>query len=474
MISFNLSVAADFVVHIGAGSGAEVPSYCEAGLIPVILAEADPEAIPHLRRLEDQFPAVRVVQAAVSARCSGLTYYRSNFSELNSLRPPSQEMRDLFPGLAILEQAPIAGTEPKTFLDTMELPAGQAGLLVLQVPGEALGIVDALAGAALLDRFSAIRVQEGLTPLYEGGSCIPVLRTRLMELGFACLMEAGSEDPDRPHLLACRDGLGPEAVNSLQALSGALQESESARGGLEAEREALQGQLVQTSAELDAAVAEYAAAAEGMVQLEQARAAALAEFETERDALQARLSRQESEAAELAGAQQAAEVARAELAAEGDALRTQLAAAQEAAEVARAELAAEGDALRTQLARQESEAAELRADAETLRGSLEEQRRARESVEAEILKLREELAQAWQMSRDFEQRVAELEPQLEAEQAARKAADATLEAQEKETEAFRVREAELEQRRLVGEREMQRAEGQIELIKDLLLRGDVL
>ena len=428
MISFNLSVAADFVVHIGAGSGAEVPSYCEAGLTPVILAEADPEAIPHLRRLEDQFPAVRVMQAAISARGSGLTYYRSNFSELNSLRAPSQEMRDLFPGLAILEQTPIAGTEPKTFLDTIELPAGQAGLLVLQVPGEALGIVDALAGAALLDRFSAIRVQEGLTPLYEGGSCIPVLRTRLMELGFACRMEAGSEDPDRPHLLACRDGLGPEAVNSLQALSGALQESESARGELEAERDALQEQLVQTSAELDAAVAEYAAAAEGMVQLEQARAAALAEFETERDALQARLSRQESEAAELAAAQQAAEAAR----------------------------------------------AELRADAETLRGSLEEQRRARESVEAEILKLREELAQAWQMSRDFEQGVAELNSQLAVEQAARKAADATLEAQEKATEAFRVREAELEQRRLVGEREMQRAEGQIELIKDLLLRGDVL
>ena len=321
MISFSLSVAADYVIHIGAGSGTEVPTYCATGLDPVILVEADPEAMPHLRHLEMQFPAVQAIQAAVSARTAGLTYSRANFSDLSGLRAPVKALRDLFPGLDILEQTPVAGIRPETLIDDADLPQGQVGLLVLETPGEALGIIDALAETAALEKFAAIRVQEGRAPLYEGGSCIAMLHNRLTELGFACWLEAGPQDPDRPHLLASRCGIGLEAKNSLQTLSAALRESEGFRIQVENELGAVQAQLALKEAQLDGGLAEYKAAAAGIKQLQQESIAARGELEADRDAIRAQLVRHEAEAAELAAAQKEA---LADAADEADRLRAEL------------------------------------------------------------------------------------------------------------------------------------------------------
>ena len=345
MISFSLSVAADYVIHIGAGSGTEVPTYCATGLDPVILVEADPEAMPHLRHLEMQFPAVQAIQAAVSARTAGLTYSRANFSDLSGLRAPVKALRDLFPGLDILEQTPVAGIRPETLIDDADLPQGQVGLLVLETPGEALGIIDALAETAALEKFAAIRVQEGRAPLYEGGSCIAMLHNRLTELGFACWLEAGPQDPDRPHLLASRCGIGLEAKNSLQTLSAALRESEGFRIQVENELGAVQAQLALKEAQLDGGLAEYKAAAAGIKQLQQESIAARGELEADRDAIRAQLVRHEAEAAELAAANRESSAARAELEADRDAIRAQLVRHEaEAAELAAAQKEALADA----------------------------------------------------------------------------------------------------------------------------------
>ena len=121
---------------------------------------------------------------------------------------------------------------------------------------------------------------------------------------------------------------------------------------------------------------------------------------------------------------------------------------------------------------------QARAELAELRDEVTRQREAREAVAAEAQEndaaLRKELGEAWQMARNFEQRSKDLTQKLESEQAARQASEVALAELRVATEADRVRTAELEQQRHVARRDLQRAEGQIELIKDLLLRGDVL
>lgn len=213
------------IVHIGAGDGSDMTAYLQAEPRAVLLAEANPEAVARLETLAAEHSGVTVVEAAVSADPEKRPFHHTNFPELDSFRAPTG-LTELFPGLRVLSQAPVAPTDPAQLIGRLELDGDGSNLLVLETPGESLGILETLAAAGLLVRFDAIRLREGRVQLYDGAATAGEIRDYLAGLGFAATVESTPEDPERPYLDARLDRALVTLKQEREALATALAEAE--------------------------------------------------------------------------------------------------------------------------------------------------------------------------------------------------------------------------------------------------------
>lgn len=193
------------VAHLGAGSGEALDRWLASGAETVLLVEAEPEAAADLLARAAGEARVRVVQAAVSGDPRPRPFHVANFADLSSLRAPAPALRELFPGLRIVSDEVVTPRDPVAVLG--DLPGEDKGsaLLVLETPGETLGILEALEQAGTLHRFDAICLQEGVEPLYAGAAPMAEIRDRLARAGYDIRDEAQPEDPDRPRLVARLD-----------------------------------------------------------------------------------------------------------------------------------------------------------------------------------------------------------------------------------------------------------------------------
>ena len=242
-MSFALPVPISHVLHIGAGYGSDIPSYTAAGLSQIILVEADPEAAVYLKTIADNTPGTQVIQAAISADPTARAFYRTSFSELNSLSRP-ERLAALFPNLRILSDDPVLPVNPAALLDQLELPQDGMGLLVIEAPGEAAGILEELEQADRLADFSVIRIQDGREALYENALALEEIQARLAGMSYVSWIEPQPEDPDRPHLAGLRiEGKAKleadlqKKSDQLEMLTTALQESETRAELTEADRD---------------------------------------------------------------------------------------------------------------------------------------------------------------------------------------------------------------------------------------------
>ena len=245
------------VLHIGAGTGRDLARYLEAGARAVTLVEADAEAIPALQALAAERDNVHIVEAAVSGTPAPRPFRRMNFADLSAFRAPSPALKALFPGLRSLSEDVLAPVDPVALLHGLNLPAEGELLLVLETPGETLGILHALKAADLLARVDGIRLQEGREPLYEGAPTAGEIANFLTSEGFSAKFDPDSEDPDRPHLIARID----------RAAAALRTELESARGEASAAQEALateRDSAATLRTELDNALSEAKAAQEAL------------------------------------------------------------------------------------------------------------------------------------------------------------------------------------------------------------------
>lgn len=399
------------VLHVGAGTGGDLAAYLAAGARAVTLVEPDPDALDALAPLVAALgpePPVRLVAAALGGGAGLL--HRFGFPDLSSLRPPSG-LKALFPGLREQGTEPVALQDPAALVRDLDLAEGQSHVLVIEAPGEGGAIVAALAGAGLLSRFDRVVVQDGAIPLYEGQMPLDAVAEALAAQGYGGFSR-DLADPDRPHLRATRDPRLAEA---------------------EAERTA----LVRRAIELENALAE--------------RQAALAGLETDLSLLRAALATAE---AALAGER-----------AERESLERRLAEAETA-------LAGERGKAGMVLAEAEAALARERTERETL---------ARRLAEAEAA-LAKERAERETLMR----RIAEAEENLSRRRAALSGAETALAEERARTRSLRERAEQAEKQRdrqaadlqkrdfqlAASREEMLKAQGQIELIADLLLRRE--
>lgn len=232
------------ITHIGAGSGSNLSDYLATDAAHILLVEAEADAAAKLRAKTAHHPKVTVVHASVSANPKPRPFYHVSFSDLSSLRAPAK-LREQFPGLRILTQETVTPITPESLLAGIETEPTGSRLLMIEAPGEALGILQSLAKAELLQRYDIICLQEALAPLYEGATPAQKIRDFLSDASFVTLFSPNSEDPNRPHLIARLDQASIEREAQLATLS--------------EERDAAQAETAALKSELDSARQEIAA-----------------------------------------------------------------------------------------------------------------------------------------------------------------------------------------------------------------------
>ena len=303
------------LVHIGAGAGDELAAWQAAGVDRMILVEADPDTARALAARVAGEPEVQVIAGAVSADPAPRPFRVCNLPGLSSFRAPAG-LEQLFPGLRVLAMREVTPLDPAALVAGLEL--GPRAGLVIEAPGEALGILQALRDAGLLDRFAAIRLQEGREALYAGAPTAEAIRAWLVEAGYDAEFEPVPEDPDRPRLIARRNEAARAQAAELAMLRGDLAEAEA-----EADREAARANAALAERDAAEAVAEALRA-----ELDETRALA-----GERSARIEALTEERDRLRQEAGA----------LTTTCDALRVEADQARQRLELARAELArAEG------------------------------------------------------------------------------------------------------------------------------------
>lgn len=285
------------ILHVGAGSGGDMPRWLASGASAITLVEPDPEALAALREALDgngngnaKAPPVALVAAALSAARPPALLHRFSFPDLSSLSPATAALQGLYPGLRSLASEPVALRDPADLVAGLGLAEGRCHVLVLEAPGQAQAILSALAQAGRLAAFARLVVQEGEAVLYEGQSPLAAIAAWLEGQGYALRIDR-TADPDRPHLVASRDIRGIELAEARAALAAraadlarAVQERDAAvkeRDAARRERDAAVKERDAAKAERDAVEAERRAQAADHAGITAAQEARLARAKAE-------------------------------------------------------------------------------------------------------------------------------------------------------------------------------------------------
>jgi FkbM family methyltransferase len=185
------------IVHLGAGRCSELANYLTFQPQQILLVEADPKLAADLEKRTADLEPVTVKCAAVAGNPGPATFLRFTVSEWNSLHAPSG-LLELLPGLKMVESLQVTTVSPVDLIQPLKLKAEQESLLIVDLPGEELSVLQALAQAQLLHLFGKIRLQCGVEPLYEGSAPAQQILQWLQHQGFDPETIDTSHDPDRP------------------------------------------------------------------------------------------------------------------------------------------------------------------------------------------------------------------------------------------------------------------------------------
>jgi FkbM family methyltransferase len=458
------------ILHLGAGTGTRLAEHRDTGASQILLVEAGAAAFAALARAAQGQPGVQAVHAAVGLVEGEGQLNCWNLARLNSLREPTDELRALYPGLRLKERQPVAVTTPARLLAAIG-PILRPSVLVIETPGSEGDVIEALARDGLLEQVDRIELHAPEIPLYADAPARSDLEGVLRQAGFD-LAGRSLDDPDWPILhfradhaaralaraeaqvaqltaaLADRDAALAAATDRAATLDGALAEAH--REAAEAQRslselQAGHAQLVDKAAwrksELDrltAALADRDAALAAATDRAATLDGALAEARATAHAQSLALADREAALASALGRVAALEAALAEA---------------DATAAAQARSLIDRDAA---LASALERTAAIEAALTEARATAEAAGQSFAALQSEHQQLVEKAA--WRKT-EIERREAECR-QLTGE---RDQANRSLEALQRRID-------ESEHRLRVSRDDLRRAEGQISLIADLLLR----
>ena len=421
---------------VGAGTGAEVPLWRGLASPHLVLVEAHPLQAEELARRispannEEAWPLAIVATPAAHATLQIL-----NNPLYSSLKSP-HELTRCYPNLRVIGQAEVAARSLSESIESLALDATRTHLLVVDAPGQAWDLLSATP-VQLLQSFACVIVRCGMAPLYAGDRGRADIAGLLEKGGFD--IELGDPDAIYPQaaVLLRRNDIRVK-ITHLEAQLRKREDEYAAQVKLGVERDARLQQLAQDHDEQTllagqhkTALDEAAQRAELQQKLANDRLTQLQKLTQERDeqvklaqqykAEQGKTSQQLAEQQKLAGDRQAQLQ---KVTQEHDA-QTKLAT----------QLKVDLDKASQQLAEQQKLAADHQAQLQKLTQERDEQAKLAAQHKAELDK-------ASKQNQERGTRIAQLESE----------------------------HAELNQRQTRLNQEMIKAEAQIDLIKDVLLR----
>ncbi len=185
------------ILHMGAGSGSLADTCLESGAKRVFLLEPLPDRQPQLERLAQDNKRVSFLPKALHQTSGTAPFHIFNLSAYSSLHEPSGLSR-LFPNLRI-ERSIDCATIDLAALLKKALPGSKTDkhVLILDIPGEELPILERLAETGQLARFAHLFLRQPALALYRdmpSGAAIPeLLAAHLFDL-----VARDDADPDLP------------------------------------------------------------------------------------------------------------------------------------------------------------------------------------------------------------------------------------------------------------------------------------
>ncbi|WP_093993411.1 hypothetical protein [Flavimaricola marinus] len=507
------------IVHLGAGTGEALDNYLDSGAAQIVLVEPEPERAEDLRALVASLSArdqarVQVIERAVAMQDGTAMLTVFNQTDASSLVPPTG-LSELYPGLRVLSRTEVETVSPASLLKTLTLDPDALNWLIVETPGLEAQVLRALADLGGLTQFVRLDLRCGAEPLYEGAASGQEILTWLAEEGYLLGPSPEEADPDLCERRLMRNPSLPKirAVEAecadlkarLGELEAALDVQTQERAAERQSTEAAAASQAEQLHSLTAALEEKSKALETSEQARKTRVEQVEHLNAEKAALTEKLSQSEAAAASQAEQVQSLTAALEE---KSKALETS-----EQARKTRVEqvehLNAEKAALTERLSQSEAAAASQAERVQSLTAALEEKSKALESSEqarktrveqvenlnSEKAALTEKLSkseaaaasQAEQVRSltaektalsaqvdDLTKKLAEASLVTKADLAAAHAERDRLRKELEDTKAA-LQTSQTQRAQLAQSRDdIVRAEGQIALIKDLLLSGPEL
>jgi hypothetical protein len=452
------------ILHIGAGSGiGEMGQWRQWDVPHALIVDAEARRLDWAEALCAKQPGWHTQSAVLTDSAVEIDYHQASNPEEDGLLPPEQ-LAPLWPNLRTTEKGLRQGQR----LDQLLAKAGNAAFVDTTLAWlivDCLPALPILKGAGeVLEHCSVLWLRVLLQPISaadNSGALLDQIAAYLLPKGFKCVEVSPSNHPALGHAIFVRDWhalLSPKIADLTQshaALSGEKDALLQDKAALETRRGALEQELAALGQARDA---QAQLAAERLAEAQQ-RAA-------ERDAQAQAAAGSQAHAVALSGEKDALLQDKAALEARRGALEQELAALGQARD-AQAQLAAERLAEAQQRAAerdaQAQAAAGSQAQAVALSGEKDALLQDKAALEARRGALEQELAALGQ-ARDAQAQLA-AQRKTEADQL-----QAKLQQKEASIAQLESELAERDTRQHLLNEEMIRAEAQIDLIKDVLLR----
>ncbi len=439
-----------------------------------LLILADPLQGAEIRAaLPAEAPAPEQIRCVFGAKSGEATLIVHSVPGLYSLKPAKKALREIFPGLQTRQRRTVPQRPVKALVERLAEAPGPLRLAI-ETPGAEKPLLAALARAGLLDRVTALHLRPGREAFFAGAEPAAGLQGWLEAQHFR-LEHVDDTEPDWPEMRFVADapGLRRALAAAGKAAQAQLAELETARGDAAAQaaqRAALDALLETERQTVQAARADIAQQQTRIAELEAALEAERRQAEEARSGATEARAALEARSAELETALEAER---------GQAREAQAAAAGQAAQqqtrIAELEAALEAERARTQ--QQQAAAQETAAHQQERLRDLDAEMRRRDEViatqEQNQRSLRaqiEEQAGLLQEQHEEMQRRDGIIAGLKEKTAAETGAVARLTDQLAQQDGLVEYNRELESQLMRAREELRRAEGQVGLIKDLLLR----
>jgi FkbM family methyltransferase len=187
----------DAVLHVGAGTGSELELYREHRADKVMLVEANPMLADRLRQKVRGFQNIEVTAAAVADAAGEAQLWMMNNPRESSLCRPDGLLRR-YPNLKVTQNIPVRTLTLDALIDQLAPAVDGANVLVLEMQGMELAALSATA-TEKLQRFFWIAVRSSGEVLYEHGAKHADVDTHLRNCGFLAPETSafGTESPLR-------------------------------------------------------------------------------------------------------------------------------------------------------------------------------------------------------------------------------------------------------------------------------------